>query len=78
MNSAEEALPDTSSINEHSTDQSVMSRNTQSFAADITLWNYWSILTVATIMALLIQETQKHRNDLRMQMTEGTTQMMND
>ena len=38
----------------------------------------WSTLIVAMVMALLIQETQKHHNDLRMQTTEGTTRMMNN
>ena len=33
---------------------------------------------MATIIALLIKETQKHHDNLRMQITEGTTQMMND
>ena len=78
IRSAERALSNTSSSNERSNQPVMLSRNAQSFAADTTLWNYWSILTIATIMALLIQETQKHRNDSRTQTTEGTTRIMNE
>ena len=73
IRSAERALPDISPSNERSNQSVMLPRNAQSFAADTTPRNHWSILTMATRMALLIQETEKHRSDLRTQ----TTRMMN-